>query len=821
MHLRLHNMVHATIVAILAHTIAICPAHGETDPHVAAFVKNAAGAGMILAIAGVNKAMRDAAENPMDEWRRDNVKRAISMLPAAMTALAMEYQAVNLNPYAFPQIQAMMGGFVDQSAPDNYKKFLVSPDKRLIPKVGAGFPEKQMKQAEAQVNFAGPAGRGGVPLAPRPASKPEDLQTLGMKDSSPGSSDDPASVISAAPEKGKKKDTKTIGFDDSAAKNASAAGDATSGASVVRNGKFTPTADAGGKVYGGASGGASGGATAAATGPSQANAVANPSLNEFKRELTNIEQKVDSRDQVFTEGFFSKLKAGKDSASSDEKAKRADDKIGERLRPRSSNDSDSNYRITAKPKFWRAIPIAQLFEHCLVGDARAEEKGDDKEKDGQAGQAIAQILMGAAAIIAAISPMVVANTQAKADIKIAEINSETQKTLTQITSDTSKYLADQQKDIALTQSGIAQQISSQNNAGVTQRLDMQLAELKNARDDARKAEEEKRQLDFYYQQERIDLAQKQANDNLDLAKQTLNAQLTQAGLSQGFSNSTNSGDRLGVSRTGLIPASGGGASASAGASAGGAASGGGFNLGGAGRAFEGQPINNNLALVNTAAGTPGNNGLGNGSGPSGSAQAIQTRDGSRSASSTLLKSVGEGSGGGNVAAGEPETEDIMVNGKLVKRPKKRSAIQGGGDQRGRGVTISNGGQVRTVGRSVPVSEQMQSMMNSPVKIGSTSGSRAYIGGSAGTGGKKSIGNYIGGSSGAAGGPTFAASREDNVAQNTNGPAGAAGQRRIRSVGGLYEETPAPPGGYNAPKLEEDSGGHNPFQFLLPGADPGQ
>ncbi len=162
--------------------------------------------------------------------------------------------------------------------------------------------------------------------------------------------------------------------------------------------------------------------------------------------------------------------------------------------------------------------------------------------------------MGIAAIIAAISPMVVASIQAKADVKIAEINSETQKTLTTITADTSKYLADQQKDIALTQSGIAQQISSQNNAAVTQRLDMQLAQLSDARNDARKAEAEKRQLDYYYQQQRIQLAQKQANDNLDLAKQTLSAQLTQAGLSQGFSNSTNSGDRLGIGRTGLVSA---------------------------------------------------------------------------------------------------------------------------------------------------------------------------------------------------------------------------------------------------------------------------
>ena len=45
--------------------------------NVGALMKMPEFAGLVMTIALVNKTMRDAAENPMDEWRRQNVKAAV------------------------------------------------------------------------------------------------------------------------------------------------------------------------------------------------------------------------------------------------------------------------------------------------------------------------------------------------------------------------------------------------------------------------------------------------------------------------------------------------------------------------------------------------------------------------------------------------------------------------------------------------------------------------------------------------------------------------------------------------------------------------
>lgn len=185
-------------------------------------------------------------------------------------------------------------------------------------------------------------------------------------------------------------------------------------------------------------------------------------------------------------------------------------------------------------------------------------------------EAAGEILQSVAQILQAGAPIAVAGAQAKADVKIAEINSETQIALTQITADTQKYLADAAKDVALNQAYTAAKINEDNNNGVTERLAMQLAELRAARQDAYEAEREARRQQMIYDQQRIALAQKQAADNLLLAKMTLNAQLTQAGLSRGYSNSINSGDRLTVTRTGVASRAGASTVASAAGAGGGA-----------------------------------------------------------------------------------------------------------------------------------------------------------------------------------------------------------------------------------------------------------
>ena len=87
----------------------------------------------------INAAMESAAQNPMDQWRRQNVAHAMGLLPLAIQALASEFKQSNLGDSDLPAVQAMLGGFIDTSAPGRFKQFLKTPDKSLIPQLGKGM----------------------------------------------------------------------------------------------------------------------------------------------------------------------------------------------------------------------------------------------------------------------------------------------------------------------------------------------------------------------------------------------------------------------------------------------------------------------------------------------------------------------------------------------------------------------------------------------------------------------------------------------------------------------------------------------------------
>lgn len=156
----------------------------------------------------------------------------------------------------------------------------------------------------------------------------------------------------------------------------------------------------------------------------------------------------------------------------------------------------------------------------------------------------AQILMGWAAIFAAMAPIAVAGAQAGAEKAVARIQADAQIQMTVISADTSKYIANQNTGISLEQTAAAERINLLNQNGVTQRLDMQLAELRDAREDAAERERSRLVEEKRLNTERVALAQKQADDNLKLARLSLNAQLTQAGLTSGFGSSRNSSNAL-------------------------------------------------------------------------------------------------------------------------------------------------------------------------------------------------------------------------------------------------------------------------------------
>ena len=100
---------------------------------------------MILTIANVNRAMTDAANNPMDDYRRQNVRQALSMMPASIVMLAKEFKDGRLHDGDLSFVQGLLGGFMDVNAADNYKKFLTSPNKSLIPAVSSSIPKSLMQ----------------------------------------------------------------------------------------------------------------------------------------------------------------------------------------------------------------------------------------------------------------------------------------------------------------------------------------------------------------------------------------------------------------------------------------------------------------------------------------------------------------------------------------------------------------------------------------------------------------------------------------------------------------------------------------------------
>lgn len=107
---------------------------------------------LVLTIARVNQAMRSAAQNPMDDFRRKNVRTAISAMPAAIAGLANEFQAGRLHNGDLKFVQSLLGGFVDVNAADNYKKFLQSPSASLIPQVGSALPANLMRAPAESVS---------------------------------------------------------------------------------------------------------------------------------------------------------------------------------------------------------------------------------------------------------------------------------------------------------------------------------------------------------------------------------------------------------------------------------------------------------------------------------------------------------------------------------------------------------------------------------------------------------------------------------------------------------------------------------------------
>ena len=570
---------------------------------------------LIGAIARTNMAMQQAAENPQDTWRRQAVHDAVAAMPAAIIGLAAEFQAGKLKNEDLPGVQAMLGGFIDVNAADGYKKFMNHPDKSLIPKTGDGFPQDLAAQAVAGASGSSSdpssagtgtsvaseisaASSGVLPETPIPSSQMVSLENGNVGsvasgfsyDSSPrggsatGSGDTGSSSVTDKTGTGT-----VVNTDPSLASLAAITGDtSTVGGALSSAGLVSaPSAAVDGKD--------------SQSAPSSPDSTGTGLSKDLSSELSSVQSRIIPAQEQSAErekeqnGFFKKSSTKDDDSDDQEedpagvahvKRKHTQDAKDELRKGVTGKEAKSEkFHLMVKPKYWSTNPLVRVVEEALL-ERVAHAEGDDDQ--GGDGSKAAEILMGLAAIIAAIAPIVAAAIQADADKKIAKINADAAEKQTEITADTSKYMANKQEEIALNQANIAKNISQQNNDAQTKRLDNQLAELRSARQDARSAEEEKQNIEKQYNQERIDLAQKQSNDNLKLAKETLDANLTQAGLTSGFTNAQSSSARLSVasvSRSGksmTASGAGSGSSSSSGGMGGGLAAGANAGVGGPG-----------------------------------------------------------------------------------------------------------------------------------------------------------------------------------------------------------------------------------------------
>lgn len=477
-----------------------------------------------LAVAMINKAMKDAAENPMDKWRRQNVASTMGLLPIAITALAQDFKSGKLHDADLAFVQGILGGFVDVNAAGSFDKFAKDPSKGNIPQLGANFPREYLDRAEKEASKPGTGG--GTSYGFDESNSKNDSVAM-----APNSQVTNLSGISA-----KDISDKTV-----------SSGTGTSGkttASINSNDNARPS----GLVEGRAPGAKSPGA-ASPTG----------SLDSaLEREISSVEAQMGLVTPKGKAVTVNSAAVQKDSLSDDFFKEPKEQKVKKGAHREASPQS---YKLSVKPKFWSVVPVLRLLSAQLETGALATAAAPDPNSNGKDGNkcdkcdgsgqggggqggggqggggggGAGETLMGIAAMIAAASPMVAAAMQADADKKIAKINADTQIQMTQITAENSKYLADSQSRMAQQQTATAQQINQTNNDEQTKRLNMQLAEVRASRDQATKAEQDKRAMEKQYNDQRIALAEKQADDNLKLARKTFDAQLTQAGMSSGFS----------------------------------------------------------------------------------------------------------------------------------------------------------------------------------------------------------------------------------------------------------------------------------------------
>lgn len=424
--------------------------------------------GALSKIGNLNQAMRIAAVNPNDEWRREEVRKAMRAVPLAVQEVAASFSSNVMGNSALPFVLSLMGGFVDVDAPNSFDKFLKNPSSDLIPAVGNEFPAEYLgKEGDVSIVLnekeTTPSAllRGNIEKTSEKLSA-DTVELTSRNLASLASVAIPAVKVDSTPVL-----TQVEGIEKAESSSIS---------SVVSN-------------------------------LHQDLQLVEAVVNQTESVRASSQSNLENEESLELE--LSKNK--KVSAKKSEKRKRS---------------------LLRKPTSWLLSPVFHLASIVFESEAHAQAGGPGAGMGGgpqsnpqdQSGGGAATFLTGIAAIIAAVSPMVVASQQAQSEQKIAKIEAQTQIQQAEIQSQTQKDLANLNSQTALTQAQMQRETAQLNNDSQTQRLQMNLAASQQQRNEERQSQAEQLAIQRQMEEQKIALQKMQADESIRIAREFAESQ---------------------------------------------------------------------------------------------------------------------------------------------------------------------------------------------------------------------------------------------------------------------------------------------------------
>lgn len=415
--------------------------------------------GAVSAIGRLNQAMETAAKNPNDEWRREEVRKAMREVPPAVQALAGTFSSHMIGTSSLPFVLSMLGGFVDVNAPSSFDKFLKNPSADLIPQVGKDFPK-------------GDYSKEDVSLVLNEASLKE-TSTVYKAPVAQHALSTPVPTIANL-----KQDTAKLESFEKPSEPA------------IERELASP---------------------ASSFESSQAVPLSTP-VEESSNLVKQLGADISQAEKIVKE--LEALKEEEESLFKKKKAKTKKEKEARRpIGPVSLMDE----------------ALIFISENLVSNQAFAAEP-TPQNPQGESGGGAGQFLFGAAAIIAAISPMIAASTEAQKEQNIAQIETQAQIKQAEIQTQTQKEMAQLSAQTSLAQAKAQQDIAMLNNNAQSERLQLNLAAAQQQRNEERQAQTQQLLMQQQIEMQKVALAEAQANETIRLFRQNLESQRLEAAL---------------------------------------------------------------------------------------------------------------------------------------------------------------------------------------------------------------------------------------------------------------------------------------------------